>query len=285
MQSVSIAVGKLSVCPWKQSTCNRRIVDEWSAGNRYAVGEWSAYIPARCFCACTDFSLAQGRRVLSWKPESEIEQIQKSLLSSHTLRSAILHVQLHIGLVWVSIGSVRVPIGLVRLPIGLVLVSIGLFRVPIGLVWVSIGLLRISPLPHPIPALYPRGSLLPQSFPSPPVPRPLSPSQFFAFVWAAPSCSWSSPCSCSAAVPGHWLAPPISRSSHSNGSYSNSLVPALSGAKTHTRKKKTTIQSTLSKRTLSKPDTSLNRTANLVHSLPNCTCISVTELSLKRTPL
>ena len=46
-----------------------------------------------------------------------------------------------------------------------------------------------------------------------------------------------------------------------------------------------TIQSTLSKRTLSKPDTSLNRTANLVHSLPNCTCISVTELSLKRTPL
>ena len=30
---------------------------------------------------------------------------------------------------------------------------------------------------------------------------------------------------------------------------------------------------------------SLNRTANLVHSLPNCTCISVTELSLKRTPL
>ena len=37
--------------------------------------------------------------------------------------------------------------------------------------------------------------------------------------------------------------------------------------------------------TLSKPDTSLNRTANLVHSLPNCTCISVTELSLKRTPL
>ena len=45
------------------------------------------------------------------------------------------------------------------------------------------------------------------------------------------------------------------------------------------------IQSTLSKRTLSKPDTSLNRTANLVHSLPNCTCVSVTELSLKRTPL
>ena len=45
------------------------------------------------------------------------------------------------------------------------------------------------------------------------------------------------------------------------------------------------IQSTLSKRTLSKPDTSLNRTANLVHSLPNCTCISVTKLSLKRTPL
>ena len=45
------------------------------------------------------------------------------------------------------------------------------------------------------------------------------------------------------------------------------------------------IHSTLSKRTLSKPDTSLNRTANLVHSLPNCTCISVTELSLKRTPL
>ena len=40
------------------------------------------------------------------------------------------------------------------------------------------------------------------------------------------------------------------------------------------------IQSTLSKRTLSKPDTSLNRTANLVHSLPNCTCTSVTELSL-----
>ena len=45
------------------------------------------------------------------------------------------------------------------------------------------------------------------------------------------------------------------------------------------------LQSTLSKRTLSKPDTSLNRTANLVHSLPNCTCISVTELFLKRTPL
>ena len=45
------------------------------------------------------------------------------------------------------------------------------------------------------------------------------------------------------------------------------------------------IQSTLSKQTLSKADTSLNRTANLVHSLPNCTCISVTELSLKRTPL
>ena len=41
------------------------------------------------------------------------------------------------------------------------------------------------------------------------------------------------------------------------------------------------VQSTLSKRTLSKPDTSLNRTANLVHSLPNCTCISVTELSLQ----
>ena len=30
---------------------------------------------------------------------------------------------------------------------------------------------------------------------------------------------------------------------------------------------------------------SLNRTANLVHSLPNFTCIFVTELSLKRTPL